>query len=68
MENKEHVLFYILLNLESKKKITRDLTRSVLNAKYEVLLNSHKVTVQFETEGNGRDEIVSYLDRSEAKL
>ena len=27
-----------------------------------------KVTVQFETEGNGQNEIVSYMDRSEVKL
>ena len=27
-----------------------------------------KVTVQFETEGNGQNEIVSHMDRSEVKL
>ena len=27
-----------------------------------------KVTVQFETEGNGQNEIVSRMDRSEVKL
>ena len=27
-----------------------------------------KVTVQFETKGNGQNEIVSYMDRSEVKL
>ena len=27
-----------------------------------------KVTVQFETEGNGQNEIVSHMDRSEIKL
>ena len=27
-----------------------------------------KVTVQFETEGNGQSEIVSNIDRSEVKL
>ena len=27
-----------------------------------------KVTVQFETEGNGQNEIVSNMDRSEVKL
>ena len=27
-----------------------------------------KVTVQFETEGNDRNEIVSHMDRSEVKL
>ena len=27
-----------------------------------------KVTVQFETEGNGQNEIVSSMDRSEVKL
>ena len=27
-----------------------------------------KVTVQFETEGNGQNEIVSIMDRSEVKL
>ena len=27
-----------------------------------------KVTVQFKTEGNGQNEIVSYMDRSEVKL
>ena len=30
--------------------------------------NDIKVTVQFETEGNGQNEIVSYMDRSEVKL
>ena len=30
--------------------------------------NGGKVTVQFETEGNGQNEIVSYMDRSEVKL
>ena len=29
---------------------------------------SIKVTVQFETEGNGQNEIVCHMDRSEAKL
>ena len=29
---------------------------------------SLKVTVQFETEGNGQNEIVSHMDRSEVKL
>ena len=29
---------------------------------------SIKVTVQFETEGNGQNEIVSHMDRSEVKL
>ena len=32
-----------------------------------VLLNV-KVTVQFETEGNGQNEIASHMDRSEVKL
>ena len=27
-----------------------------------------KVTVQFETEGNDQNEIVSHMDRSEVKL
>ena len=27
-----------------------------------------KVTVQFETEGNGQNEIVNHMDRSEVKL
>ena len=27
-----------------------------------------KVTVQFETEGNGQNEIVIHMDRSEVKL
>ena len=27
-----------------------------------------KVTVQFKTEGNGQNEIVSHMDRSEVKL
>ena len=27
-----------------------------------------KVTVQFETEGNGQNEIFSHMDRSEVKL
>ena len=27
-----------------------------------------KVTVQFQTEGNGQNEIVSHMDRSEVKL
>ena len=27
-----------------------------------------RVTVQFETEGNGQNEIVSHMDRSEVKL
>ena len=27
-----------------------------------------KVTVQFETEGNGQNKIVSHMDRSEIKL
>ena len=27
-----------------------------------------KVTVQFETEGNGQNEVVSIMDRSEVKL
>ena len=27
-----------------------------------------KVTVQFETEGNGQNEIVSHMERSEVKL
>ena len=27
-----------------------------------------KVTVQFETEGNGQNEIFSHMDRSEGKL
>ena len=27
-----------------------------------------KVTVQFETEGNGQNEVVSHMDRSEVKL
>ena len=27
-----------------------------------------KVTVRFETEGNGQNEIVSHMDRSEIKL
>ena len=27
-----------------------------------------KVTVRFETEGNGQNEIVSHMDRSEVKL
>ena len=27
-----------------------------------------KVTVQFETEGNGENEFVSHMDRSEVKL
>ena len=27
-----------------------------------------KVTVQFEIEGNGQNEIVSHMDRSEVKL
>ena len=27
-----------------------------------------KVTVQFETKGNGQSEIVSHIDRSEVKL
>ena len=27
-----------------------------------------KLTVQFETEGNGQNEIVSHMDRSEVKL
>ena len=27
-----------------------------------------KVTVQFETEGSGQNEIVKYMDRSEVKL
>ena len=27
-----------------------------------------KVTVQFETEGNSQNEIVSHMDRSEVKL
>ena len=27
-----------------------------------------KVTVQFETEGNGQNEFVSHMDRSEVKL
>ena len=31
-------------------------------------LNCLKVTVQFETEGNGQNEIVSLMDRSEVKL
>ena len=29
---------------------------------------SFKVTVQFETEGNGQNEIFSHMDRSEVKL
>ena len=32
-----------------------------------VLLNV-KVTVQFETEGNGQNEIASHMDRSEVNL
>ena len=28
----------------------------------------YKVNVQFETEGNGQNEIVSHMDRSEVKL
>ena len=31
-------------------------------------MNILKVTVQFETEGNGQNKIVSHMDRSEAKL
>ena len=35
-----------------------------------LLYSTHqlKVTVQFETEGNGQNEIVSSMDRSEVKL
>ena len=33
-----------------------------------VLLFYVKVTVQFETEGNGQNEIVSHMDRSDVKL
>ena len=33
-----------------------------------LLLNFIKVTVQFETEGNGQNEIFSRMDRSEVKL
>ena len=29
---------------------------------------SLKVTVQFETEGNGQNEILSYMERSEVEL
>ena len=29
---------------------------------------SIKVTVQFKTEGNGQNEIVSHMERSEVKL
>ena len=32
------------------------------------LLLRLKVTVQFETEGNGQNELTSHIDRSEAKL
>ena len=35
---------------------------------YGELLGPLKVTVQFETEGNGQNEIVSNIDRSEVKL
>ena len=34
-------------------------------AKFSKQLN---VTVQFETKGNGQNEIVSHMDRSEVKL
>ena len=30
--------------------------------------NTVKVTVQFEIEGNGQNEIFSHMDRSEVKL
>ena len=30
--------------------------------------NTVKVTVQFETKGNGQNEIFSHMDRSEVKL
>ena len=33
-----------------------------------VLLKGLKITAQFETEGNGQNEIVSHMDRSEVKL
>ena len=32
------------------------------------LLSTLKVTVQFETEGNGQNKIISPMDRSELKL
>ena len=31
-------------------------------------LREFKVTVQFETEGNGQNEIFSHIDRSKVKL
>ena len=31
-------------------------------------LNTFKVTVQFESEGNGQNEIVGHKDRSKVKL
>ena len=35
---------------------------------YLTIKSTVKVTIQFETEGNGQNEIVSHMDRSEVKL
>ena len=39
-----------------------------VNHQAKSVLTAFKVTVHFETEGNGQNEIVSHIDRSEVKL
>ena len=36
--------------------------------KIVIEMSAVKVTVHFETEGNGQNEIISHMDRSEVKL
>ena len=50
-----------LASIGSLRERTATSTRTAEN-------NKLKVTVQFETEGNGQNEIFSHMDRSKVKL
>ena len=50
------------------QKIKKSLVKRKMNALDVLLLNMIKFTVQFETEGNGQNEIFSHMNTSEVKL
>ena len=42
--------------------------RNQFSSIFEIYRPCFKATVQFETEGNGQNEIVSHMERSEVRL
>ena len=60
--------YYDFVSKTEKKPQNANFLKWNYRKLYEELLGPLKVTVQFETEGNGQNEIVSNMDRSEVKL